>query len=373
MIGDQGLAAVDDRQLGRRPAHVEGQHVAAGILGAEPGRRQRARRRPGFEQLHRHALGLLDMGQAAVGDHQQQRRGDVAAGELRGDRVEIAARQRLDVGVGDRRGGAFVLADLRRHVRRGADREFGKPPRDDRRRGALVCGVRVGVEEGDRDRGHALAHQPVHHRLQRRFVERDAHRAARIHPLRHLGAQMARHQRLGLLDMHVVEFVFPLAADLQRVAEAGGGHQSGDGALALDHRVGEQRRRVDDPADLGGGHAILRQDPVDAVDHAARRIVMRGQHLPAEPAPLGVVVDDDVGEGPADVDPEREAAMRWFGHGCGSWSGGVGRDDGAEHCSNGTGRWRTPPPLRVARRYPVGGGAGCGHTAADPVNDASTR
>jgi hypothetical protein len=65
-VGDRGLAVVDDAELGRGAAHVEGQHMRAAVARAEMGGDQRAGGRPGFQQLHRRALGLLDVGEAAV-------------------------------------------------------------------------------------------------------------------------------------------------------------------------------------------------------------------------------------------------------------------------------------------------------------------
>ncbi len=55
----------------------------------------------------------------------------------------------------------------------------------------------------------------------------------------------------------------------------------------------------------GGLEAAAREQCRHAGCHCARRIVMRGQDLAAHLAARVVVVDDDVGEGAADVDPER--------------------------------------------------------------------
>ena len=59
------------------------------------------------------------------------------------------------------------------------------------------------------------------------LVEGRAHAAVDGHPLRHLQAQVARHQRGGLHDADVVELVLALAPDLERVAEALGGDEPG--------------------------------------------------------------------------------------------------------------------------------------------------
>ena len=71
-VGDQRLALVDQGELGGRAAHVEGQHAVEAGIAAEPGAGQRAGRRAAFQQLHRRALGLAHMGEAAVGQHEKE-------------------------------------------------------------------------------------------------------------------------------------------------------------------------------------------------------------------------------------------------------------------------------------------------------------
>ena len=63
-------------ELGGRAAHVEGEQVAAAVLAAEEGGGQRAGGRARFEHLHRRALGLGHVGEAAAREHEQQRRRD---------------------------------------------------------------------------------------------------------------------------------------------------------------------------------------------------------------------------------------------------------------------------------------------------------
>ena len=256
-VGDRRLAVVDDAELGGGAAHVEGQHVRAAVAGAEVRGDQRAGRRARFQQLHRRALGLLDIGEAAVRQHQQQRRRDAAAGDLRGERGQVALGQRLDVGVDDGRGGALVLADLRRHVDRGRQREIGEALGDELDRLPLVARVGVGVQEDDGERGDALGRQLGRGLQHGALVEGRAHAAVDGHPLRHLQAPAARHQRRRLDDLDVVELVLALAPDLQRVAEALGGDEPGRRALALDQRIGEERRGMHHAADVGGGNRAL--------------------------------------------------------------------------------------------------------------------
>ena len=142
------------------------------------------------------------------------------------------------------------------------------------------------------------------------LVERHAHAAVDGHPLRHLQAQAARHQRRGLDDADIVELVLALAPDLERVAEALGRDEPGRCALALDQRVAEQRRGVHQSADVRRCNRALAQQPVDPRHDAARGIVVRGQLLVAHLAAGRRVVDDDIGERAPDVDPQPEPLAR---------------------------------------------------------------
>ena len=71
------------------------------------------------------------------------------------------------------------------------------------------------------------------------------HLAGREHALGDAEGQLARHQRLGKLDLRIEHLVAMLVADGEDVAEAFGDEQRGERALALDHRVGDDRGRVD--------------------------------------------------------------------------------------------------------------------------------
>ena len=53
--------------------------------------------------------------------------------------------------------------------------------------------------------------------------------------------------------------------------------------------------------------AVLTQEPLDAGGDGPGRVVVGGQDLAVELPAAGLVVDDDVGEGAADVDSERVA------------------------------------------------------------------
>ena len=119
-VGDRRLAVIDDAELGRGAAHVEGQHVRAAVGGAEMGAR-RARRRPGptsssctgvrlaSSMLVRPPFDSISSSGAAM----------PRAASCAASRADVALGQRLDVGVDDGGGDALVLADLGRDLDRG--------------------------------------------------------------------------------------------------------------------------------------------------------------------------------------------------------------------------------------------------------------
>ena len=186
----------------------------------------------------------------------------------------------------------------------------GKARGDDPRRVRLVPGIGVRVQEHDGHRGHARAHQGLGARHQGPFVERLAHAPVRAHALRHFEAEMAGHQRGRARDVDVVQLVLALASDLQRVGEARGGDEPRHRPLALDEGVGEERGGVHHAREVGWIHAALAEQSRHPGGHRAGRIVVGGEDLAIDLPPALVVVDDEVGEGTADVDPERVA-----GHG----------------------------------------------------------
>ena len=315
-VGGERLAAVHHRELGGGPAHVEGQHLAIAVGLAEEGGRDGAGGGARLQHLHRHPLGLLHVGEPAAREHQQERRGDAQLRHAPGHQREVLLRERLDVGVGRGGGGALVLADLRRHLVRGRHRDAGMALRDQPRRLLLVAWVGVGMQKHHRDRLDPGLRQRVGSRGQHARVQAPRDPAVGPRALGHLEAQVARHERLGLGDGQVVELVLPLAPDLERVREAFGGDEAGHRALALDQRVGEQGGGVDGPGERGGIEPGLSEQPRRARGHRARRIVVGGEDLAAPPPAGVVVVRHQVGEGPADVDPERV-----LGHRIGSATG----------------------------------------------------
>ncbi len=148
-VGDMRLAVLDHRELRRRAAHVERQNILLARRGAEMGGHQGPRRRTRFQQQNRPRFRLFDMGEPAVGEHHEERRTDPEPARLCDQTVEIALRQRFDVGVG--RGGRrpFVLTDLGRDLVRGREEQIRMRLRDSLQRRVLVRWIGVAMQKND--------------------------------------------------------------------------------------------------------------------------------------------------------------------------------------------------------------------------------
>ena len=140
----------------------------------------------------------------------------------------------------------------------------------------------------------------------RRFpIQRAEHRAVRHHALVHLDHAFVEHR--GQHDLAVEELGPGLVADAERVGEARRRDQQRAIALALQQRVGRDRRAHLDHVDLGAGDRRAGGDAhqlADALDGGVAVVlrVLREQ-LARHQRAVGAA-PDDVGEGPAPVDPE---------------------------------------------------------------------
>src|SRR5580704_2420720 len=114
--------------------------------------------------------------------------------------------------------------------------------------GALVGRIRIGMQEADGETPHTVRDQYLGLAQEGRNVERNFDGAIGRQTFWNFATPWTRHERGRHFKENVVQLVFSLAADLQYVRKAGRGDQPGWRALALDQGVGEQRRRMDHPA-----------------------------------------------------------------------------------------------------------------------------
>ena len=139
---------------------------------------------------------------------------------------DVAAHQRLHVGVGAGGVAALVLPELGHHVGRDGDRDAGKCRADDCRGLLLVCWIAVGVQEADGDCLDPFGHQALRHGAHLVRIERGQHVAVAVDAFRHLQAMAARHQRIGEAEEQVVDVVALLGAHFEDVAKAACGDEA---------------------------------------------------------------------------------------------------------------------------------------------------
>ena len=176
--------------------------------------------------------------------------------------AEMAAHDRLDVGVRDGGGRALELLPLGQHLVGDADGQVRAFLREDRPRRALVVRRHEGEEEVDGDRldpaqGLDLARDGA----DALDIERMVDLAPRQDALVHLVAVAALHQRLRLDPGDVVVALALAPLDEGHVAEPGRGQVGDRGAFALQDRVGRDGGAEADVAD--GAHVAGAVEPVD--------------------------------------------------------------------------------------------------------------
>ena len=180
------------------------------------------------------------------------------------------------------------------------------------------------VQEADRQRLDALFPHRGDLGAHRILVERQQHLAAMVQPLRHRQAQAARHQWLRQGDVQVVLVVAALVAEGEHVAEALGGQQGGPGALALDHRIGGERRAMHQQRHIRRGEPGLLQHQRHAFQQPLLRRGGGGQDLgrPALRAGFRDPLHREVREGAADIGSETDIGAHRPGsigeRGCGA-------------------------------------------------------
>ena len=322
-----GPAIGDQADVRGRPAHVEGDGVPeTGRPREEPGRRDAAggagdghgERPPARDRRRHHGAARLE---------KMQRRPDTRAGERGLEVGEIAVRDRHHRRVQRRRRGPLVLAEL--GVDLVGDGDEGDVPLEGRAEARLVRRMRVGMEETN---GHRLHPAVPQRRGQRgQLVIRERHRDPAVgeDSLRHLEPEVAGHERRHPgRDVEPVELLAALPGDLQHVPEAPRRDERGTGVPALDDGVGDDRRPVRDRARVGSQR-------LEAGEHPASRGVGRRENLARADRPRPGLDGDEIGERPADVDPDADA------------HGGPGSTSAPT--TSGSGRGRRAPPPRTAR------------------------
>ena len=168
------------------------------------------------------------------------------------DVADVAAHQRADVGVDHGRRRALVLPLLAQDLARERHGDSGELLAQDGADLLLVRGGAVGVQEADGDRLDPGLAQLRCQRAHLAGVDGADDGPVGGHPLGELEPEPPRHERVGLAPERVVHARDAETAELEDVAETGGGDERGDGAAPLEDGVRRDRRPVDDALDGAG-------------------------------------------------------------------------------------------------------------------------
>ena len=106
------LGIVDQADLGGRAAHVEGEHAIERALPGDVAREDGAAHRPGFDEANGEADRRPDVGDAAAGEHDEERAAEARVPQTVLQVAQIARHHRLDVGIGAGGRETLVLAHL---------------------------------------------------------------------------------------------------------------------------------------------------------------------------------------------------------------------------------------------------------------------
>ena len=315
------LAVLDDRGVEARAAHVDDHE----IVGAEATREGKARARPARgagenrrRRVSRHELGRRD---TAVRLHHQQ--DPVERGFLERDHqiVDVAAQHRSDVGAHHRRRDPLVQAYLRQDLRRNGEEEVAGQLLDDRASPLLVLRVCVRVHEADGDGFDTLAGGDRERVPDCRLVERRPFPAVDVDATADRESQVPRDERRRGDVLVVVQVLSTAdaASHLEDVPEALRRQESGGRSRVGEDGVRRHRGPVDDQPHLADelvpGEAEQAGDLAEAREHALGRVVRGARGLVRDQAPVALVDQHEVGEGPADVDPDRVPHQTWINPG----------------------------------------------------------
>jgi hypothetical protein len=308
--GSLGKTPVDDdADIGRGAADIEGDQAIASRQPTAPGAPKNAGSRSREQRQHRGLRDGCRCGDAAIGAHHVQIGGEAFVAEAARQPRHVVAQARPDEGVEQSRGKALELAELRRHLGRGADEAIGELLARDVARPLLMRCVQVREQEADRyrlDTGGAKRSRRLAHRS---LVERSQYLAARWRQaLGDREAMPALDQRPILPGNFLPDRIMLrtlVASDVDDIAIAGSRNHASDRPVIFQHGIGADRRAVQHMVDRLTRQVEACAQGADPGDHAARRVVLCRRRL-VDQGPAGFRVGkNDVREGAADIDADQ--------------------------------------------------------------------
>ena len=300
---DRELAVAHERRLGGRPSHVENQQVANAEQRTEPLCADDARGGSRLDDADRIFGGQSGRQDPAVRLHDGERDGHADAPHPRREGGHVRLDDRADVGVDDGRRSPLVLLDLGEELGGSRYGNFGQQVLQLAPRLQLVLRIHVGVDEADGDRLHPLLAQPLGEPVEGRPVDRRQNLARATRTFLDLEAKSALYEGFRFAEAEVVQPRRTKPGELQNITKPPGGDERDLAAPAFDECIGGDRRTVGELRNLRGRDSRVGEQPSHAVfDRAAvvvgRRENLLGVHGAVQPE------DDDVGEGPPDVDAQ---------------------------------------------------------------------
>src|SRR2546426_9078431 len=142
----------------------------------------------------------------------------------------------------------------------------------------------------------------LRHRADLRNIDRAPYAAVGERPLVHFDAHVAVGNRDEIAPQAPGAAAVP-SAHFEHVAKAARGDDADPGAATLEQRVGADGGAVHDRID--GGTAAER---FQAIQKALRLVAAMRRHLCGEEPAGRRIQQEQIGEGPADVDPDDDAA-----------------------------------------------------------------
>ena len=302
--GGLDAAVLDEARLGGGSAHVEGDEVRAANPVAEALRGDDSGGGSGFDGGGRHPERAGDVEHPAARPHDVERR-ERELRERRFQALEVGVEHRPDVGAHGGRAGPLELSDLGEDLARQEDGQAGEGGPQPRADALLVDVVEEREHEAHRDRLDVPeAADRADEGVELRLVERGDDLALGVDPLGDLEAPPPRDEDRRRVLEEVVEVRARGAPELEHVAEAARRDEGDPGPLRLEQGVGDDGGGVGEEGDRLRGDTVLVHRGARALDDRRPEVARRGRDLgdPGPPAPL--VEHRDVGERPADVDPD---------------------------------------------------------------------
>jgi hypothetical protein len=218
--------------------------------------------------------------------------------------AEIAADDRLQIGIQRSGGGALELADFRQDLRGTGDMRVRPEGACRRQRRALVRGIGIGVDENDGQRFGARFAQCLCGRAYLVRLDRRAYGAVGQGALGHFQTQVPIDHRNEIAPQAPGLPPVP-PAHFQNIAEPGRGDQANTRTLAFEQRIGADGRAVHDGPQMFG-----RAECLQAGEKPHRLVAAVGRRLADGKPSCGLIEVEEIREGSADIDANHRAHAR---------------------------------------------------------------